>query len=90
MVSKSDSKRERERESHYKVRAKMQRLSEQAEMIHELRDQYLTYLDTPDPDSYKKIKEILKALNEVIIQNSQLIEEMQNDIAQMHDEWISH
>ncbi len=68
----------------------MQRLSEQAEMIHELRDQMKSCLDMPTPERYKKIDEILEVLREVTDKNRQLIEEIQNDIAEMRKEPISH
>jgi hypothetical protein len=68
----------------------MQHLSLFSEMIHELRDQLKACLDNPTPESYNKIDEILKILNEVTDKNRQLIEEMQNDIAEMRKERIIH
>lgn len=52
-------------ERRYRIKAKMQHLSEQSEMIHELRDQLKACLDTPDPHCYEKINEILAVLSEV-------------------------
>lgn len=81
---KSDSERR------YKIRANTQSLSEQSEMIHELRDQIQACLDNPsDPERYKKINEILVVLNEVTKKNNRLIYEMQDEIAKMHEENIA-
>ncbi len=83
-------KRERERRRRYRVRAKLQRLSEQSEMIHELRDQMNACLDIPTPERYKKIDEILGILAEVTKENNQLITELQNEIAELRKQRISH
>ena len=76
-------------ELRYNVRAKMQRLSEQSEQIHELRDQINKCLDNPNPQCYKKITDILDVLSEVTKQNKLLIEDIQDDIARMRKERLN-
>ena len=80
---------ELDRELRYRIRSNMQLLSEQSEMIHELRNELNDCLaKKSDPNRYVRVKEILDVLTEATRNNDHLIREMKRDISEYYGELL--
>lgn len=75
---------EPESELDYRIRSRSQLITEQGELINELRDQLRACLANPsDPKKYDLIMELLNMVIDVSKNNTQLIHELQADIEEL-------
>lgn len=72
-------------ELRYRIRANAQHLSEQADMMNQLRDYIKVYLAKPrgDPEKYDALIELSRALEDLTAENKILLKELRDDIREL-------